>query len=67
MLMSDSYLFDVGWLFFAAWAVIVAAISLAAFGRDLLPPQTPLEQSSKPPAERSANVVVAVQRVANVP
>jgi hypothetical protein len=52
MLMSDSYLFDVGWLFFAAWTVIVGAISLAAFGRDLLPSQTPLEQSPKPPAER---------------
>jgi len=52
MLMSDSYLFDVGWLFFAAWTVIVAVISLAAFGRDLLPSQTSLEQSQKTPAER---------------
>jgi hypothetical protein len=35
--MRDAYLFDVGWLFFAAWSVIVAAVSLAAFGRDLFP------------------------------
>ena len=35
--MSDSYLFDVGWLFLAAWSAVVAAVSLAAFGRDLLP------------------------------
>ncbi len=55
MLMSDSYLFDVGWIFFAAWTAIVAVISLAAFGKDLLPSQAPLEphQSTrhrKPPA-----------------
>jgi len=35
--MRDAYLFDVGWLFFAAWSVIVAAVSLAAFGRDFFP------------------------------
>jgi len=67
MLMSDSYLFDVGWFFFAAWTAIVAAISLAAFGKDLLPSQTSLDQSQKPPAERSAKLAVSVQRVANVP
>jgi hypothetical protein len=55
MLMSDSYLFDVGWIFFAAWTAIVAVISLAAFGKDLLPSQAPLEplqstRQSKPPA-----------------
>jgi hypothetical protein len=43
MLMSDSYLFDVGWFFFAAWTVIVVVISLAAFGKDLLPSQAALE------------------------
>ena len=35
--MRESYLFDAGWLFFAAWSVIVAAVSLAAFGRDFFP------------------------------
>lgn len=40
--MNDSYLFDAGWLFFAAWSVIVAAVSVAAFGRDIFP-RTQLE------------------------
>jgi hypothetical protein len=34
--MTDSYLFDAGWLFLAAWGAIIVAVSLAAFGRDLL-------------------------------
>jgi hypothetical protein len=37
MLMSDSYLFDAGWLFFAAWSIVLAVVSVAAFGRDLIP------------------------------
>jgi hypothetical protein len=40
--MNDSYLFDAGWFFFAAWSVIVAAVSVAAFGRDIFP-RTQLE------------------------
>jgi len=35
--MSDSYLFDVGWVFFAAWSALVFVVSMAAFGRDLFP------------------------------
>lgn len=30
--------FDVGWIFFAAWAMALAALSVIAFGRDILPP-----------------------------
>lgn len=57
MLMSDSYLFDVSWLFFAAWTAIVAVISLAAFGSDLLPSQPPLEPiHSAQPTKRSAKI-----------
>jgi len=41
--MSDSYLLDAGWLFFAAWSIIVIVVSLAAFGRDLFPPKSRLE------------------------
>ncbi len=48
MLMSDSYLFDVGWLFFAAWSVIVALFSLTAFGKDILPSQQSAESPHKP-------------------
>jgi hypothetical protein len=36
MSVLDSYLFEIGWLFFAAWSVIVAVFLFAAFGRDFL-------------------------------
>jgi hypothetical protein len=39
--MHDWYLFDVGWLFFAAWSVAVAVVTVAAFGRDLFALKTP--------------------------
>jgi hypothetical protein len=35
--MVDSYLFDIGWMFFAAWSLVVFAVCVAAFGRDLFP------------------------------
>jgi len=35
--MNDFYLFEVGWVFFAAWSVLVFVASLAAFGQDLFP------------------------------
>jgi hypothetical protein len=34
---TDTFLFNAGWLFFAAFTVIIAAVTIAAFGRDLLP------------------------------
>jgi len=37
MTLSDSFLSNAAWLFFASWSAIVVAISIAAFGRDLLP------------------------------
>jgi hypothetical protein len=37
MTISDSFLSNAAWLFFAAWIVMVAAVTVAAFGRDLLP------------------------------
>jgi hypothetical protein len=37
MILTDSFLADAGWLFFAAWSAVVAALSIVAFGRDLLP------------------------------
>jgi len=36
-LMTDSYLFDAGWLFFAVWSAVVVVINLAAFRGDLFP------------------------------
>jgi len=38
MPLNDSYLFDAGWLFFALWTLIVGAVSIAAFRRDLFHP-----------------------------
>jgi hypothetical protein len=37
MTFSDSFLSNAGWLFFAAWTAVVAAVSIIAFGSDLLP------------------------------
>lgn len=36
MSVIDSYLFEVGWICFAAWSVIVAAFLVAAFGKDVV-------------------------------
>jgi hypothetical protein len=35
--MRDWLFSDMSWLFFVTWSVIVAAVSYAAFGRDLQP------------------------------
>jgi hypothetical protein len=36
MSVVDSYLFEIGWLFFGAWSVVVAVFLVAAFGGDFL-------------------------------
>jgi hypothetical protein len=35
--MVEVFIFDVGWIFFAAWGMALAAVSVIAFGRDILP------------------------------
>jgi hypothetical protein len=35
--LEQVFIFDVGWLFFAAWGLVLAAVSVIAFGRDILP------------------------------
>jgi len=42
-MMSDSYMLDASWVLFAVWSVIVATVSVAAFGRDLLPCRAQLD------------------------
>ena len=37
LMTTDSFLFNAGSLFFAAWIAIIAGVTIAAFGRDLLP------------------------------
>lgn len=34
---NEAYLFEAGWLFFAGWSLVLAALSLIAFGEDLIP------------------------------
>jgi hypothetical protein len=47
MLTSDSFLFDAGWLFFAAWSVIIAVVSLTAFRADFLPSSAHLQLANR--------------------
>jgi len=46
-MISDSFLSDAGWLFLGAWSVVVAAVSILAFGRDLLPSKASLDSVHK--------------------
>lgn len=46
--MSDTYLFDAGWLFFAGWSLVLVALGLIAFGKELVPAPAP----KKTPEER---------------
>ena len=40
-MLRDSLFSDAGWLFFAIWSIVIGALSVAAFGRDLLEAKTP--------------------------
>jgi hypothetical protein len=44
---SDSILSNAGWLFFAAYSVIVAVVNWAAFGRDVLPAKARVDSPQK--------------------
>ncbi len=35
--LAQVFIFVVGWVFFAAWGVVLAWVSVIAFGRDILP------------------------------
>jgi hypothetical protein len=35
--LAQVFIFDLGWVFFAAWGMVLAALSIIAFGRDILP------------------------------
>jgi hypothetical protein len=57
--MSESFLSDAGSLFFAAWILVVAAVSIVAFGHDLFPSKTrfdglsAVEPTTKPRSSES--------------
>jgi hypothetical protein len=36
-MMHDSFIFNAGSFFFAAWTAIITGVTVTAFGRDLLP------------------------------
>ena len=48
MTFADSFLSNAGWLFFTAWSVIVAVVTVKAFGRDLLPSKADLDAPPGP-------------------
>jgi hypothetical protein len=35
--LPQSFIFDLGWVFFASWAMVLIVVSAVAFGRDLFP------------------------------
>lgn len=39
--MTEFYLLDAGWIFFAALSVVIAVVTLKAFADDLFPSRTP--------------------------
>ncbi|MGA8620015.1 MAG: hypothetical protein WB660_16015 [Candidatus Sulfotelmatobacter sp.] len=46
--MAQVFIFDLGWVFFAAWGTILVAVGVIAFGRDILR-FTDQEDGDKPP------------------
>jgi hypothetical protein len=46
--MIDSFLFDAGSVFFAAWALTLTSLCVVAFGRDLLPSKAMLHRTKRP-------------------
>jgi hypothetical protein len=48
MTFGDLFLSNAGWLFFTAWSVIVAVVTVKAFGRDLLPSKAHLDSPPRP-------------------
>jgi hypothetical protein len=36
MEVAQSFIFDAGWIFFAAWVVVLAALGAVAFGHDIV-------------------------------
>jgi hypothetical protein len=34
--LAQAFIFDAGWIFFAAWGMVLAVVSVIAFGRDVL-------------------------------
>ena len=51
---TDTFLFNAGSFFFAAWIAIIVVVTLTAFGRDLLPRKAQPGPAPKPhPADHA--------------
>jgi hypothetical protein len=48
MTLSESFLSNAAWLFFTAWSLIVAVVTIKAFGRDLLPSKKRPDSAQRP-------------------
>jgi hypothetical protein len=35
--LAQVFIFDLGWIFFVAWGMVLVAVSAIAFGRDFFP------------------------------
>lgn len=46
-MLSDSILANAGWLFFAIYSAVVATVSIAAFGGDVLPAKAAVDAPQK--------------------
>jgi hypothetical protein len=53
-MVPDSLFSDAGWLFFAIWSIVIGALSVAAFGRDLLEANTPAISPSRNTSSNTA-------------
>jgi len=54
--LAEVLIFDLGWIFFSAWAMVLAAVGAIAFGRDLFPP---FPQRGREPERRSVQADVS--------
>ena len=53
-MLRDSFFSDAGWLFFAIWSIAIGALSVAAFGADLLEAKTPAISPSRNTSSNTA-------------
>jgi hypothetical protein len=60
---TDTFLFNAGWLFFAVWIAVITSVTIAAFGRELLPLETNSDAANKSKVQRSLRFSARVQQV----
>jgi hypothetical protein len=53
--MNEVYLFDAGWLFLAGWSAVILAVSLIAFGHDLISSPGREKQNTESPSQHTSH------------